>query len=285
MNFIKDILRGILIGIANIIPGVSGGTMMVSMGIYDKIISSITGLFKNIKRSIKTLFPYIIGMAFGLVVVSFLIKYLNITFPLQTACVFIGLILGGCPIILKNFKGSKVKISYIIAFLLFFFAIIALQMLGEQETIVTTITLSFSEVIKLLVIGIIAAATMVIPGVSGSMILMILGYYNPILTAVTDCLKALMALEFGAFFEQVLVLLPFGIGVILGIFVIAKVIELLFKHFRLLTFSAIMGLVLSSPFAILLQLDILYVTFFEVLASIFCFSFGFLLSFLLGREK
>ena len=85
MKFIKDILRGAMIGVANIIPGVSGGTMMVSMGIYDKIIWAINHIFKEFKASVKTLFPYAIGMLASIAGLSFCITYFFEHFPLQTA--------------------------------------------------------------------------------------------------------------------------------------------------------------------------------------------------------
>ena len=103
MKFLFDIIRGAVIGIANIIPGVSGGTMMVTMGIYDKLLGSITGIFKQFKKSIKTLFPYIIGMAVGIGAFSFLLtKVLLVKAPLPTAFAFIGLIVGGVPVLVKK---------------------------------------------------------------------------------------------------------------------------------------------------------------------------------------
>ena len=103
MNFILDIIRGAVIGVANIIPGVSGGTMMVTMGIYDKLIGSITGIFKQFKKSIKTLLPYGIGMVVGIVAFAFLLKKVLIPkFPLPTAFAFIGLIVGGVPVLVKK---------------------------------------------------------------------------------------------------------------------------------------------------------------------------------------
>jgi len=107
MSFLLDVLRGALIGVANIIPGVSGGTMMVTMGIYDKLIESITGLFKHLKKSILTLLPYFIGMGVGIVGFAFLLtKFLLVKFPLPTACAFIGLILGGIPLIVRKLKAA-----------------------------------------------------------------------------------------------------------------------------------------------------------------------------------
>ena len=97
MKFVKDILKGVVIGVANAIPGVSGGTMMVSMGVYDDIIYCITHLFKQLKKSIMILLPYFIGMAIGIIGLAFSIKSLYANFPFQTSMVFIGLILGGVP--------------------------------------------------------------------------------------------------------------------------------------------------------------------------------------------
>ncbi|MEG1459239.1 MAG: DUF368 domain-containing protein, partial [Acetivibrio sp.] len=167
MNFLLECLRGIVIGIANAIPGVSGGTMMVSMGIYDKIIGSVTGLFNHFKKSILTLFPYVIGMAVGIVGLSFGIKFLLGEFPFQTSLLFIGLILGGLPGLTAHVKKKSLHFSEILIFLVMFVFIIALQYFGADSGKNMVITLSVMEVIKLFFVGLIAAATMVIPGVSG----------------------------------------------------------------------------------------------------------------------
>ena len=88
MDFLKDVLKGVLIGVANAIPGVSGGTMMVSMGIYDDIIFCITHLFSQLKKSVMTLLPYFVGMAVGIVGLAFAIQSLDKNFPFQTRMVF-----------------------------------------------------------------------------------------------------------------------------------------------------------------------------------------------------
>lgn len=101
---IKSILKGMVIGIANIIPGVSGGTMMVSMGIYDKAIHCITHLFSEFKKSILFLLPIFICMGIAIVGSSFGLEYLFAQFPVQTSPFIIGLVLGGLPIIIKSVK-------------------------------------------------------------------------------------------------------------------------------------------------------------------------------------
>ena len=109
MTSLLDILRGIIIGIANIIPGVSGGTMAVSMGIYDKLIGAVTGLFKNFKASVRILLPLAIGMAIGIVGFGFLLEYLLANFVLATCLTFVGLILGGLPILWARLNQSLQK--------------------------------------------------------------------------------------------------------------------------------------------------------------------------------
>lgn len=284
MEFIKDILRGVMIGIANAIPGVSGGTMMVSMGIYDKIISSVTGILHNIKKSIKTLLPYIIGMMLGIVGLSFVIEYLFDTFPLQTALLFIGLILGGLPIIFGKLKGKAFSIPNAAAFLVFFALIILLQVIGGGDENQVTLVLSAGMVVELFVVGVIAAATMVIPGVSGSMILMLLGFYTPVIEMVTTTVKALAAGEWQTVGHQILLIIPFGVGVVLGVFAIAKLIEVLLAKKEALTYSAILGLVVASPIVVLMQIAVSAIGIGTIAGSVVTFVIGFTIAFFLGRE-
>ena len=104
MKIIQDILRGVVIGVANIIPGVSGGTMMVSMGVYDTVIGCINTLFKDFKRCVRVLWPYVLGMGLGIVGLAKLLTFLLGAYPLQTNLAFIGLIFGGLPAILHRTK-------------------------------------------------------------------------------------------------------------------------------------------------------------------------------------
>ena len=117
---IKSFLKGCVIGIANIIPGVSGGTMMVAMGIYDKLIHCITHLFSEFKKNVLFLLPIVIGMGVAIVASSFALESLFANFPVQTNLLFVGLILGGLPAVWKHVKGNSIKIGHLIAFLLFF---------------------------------------------------------------------------------------------------------------------------------------------------------------------
>lgn len=254
MKFLLDIVRGMVIGIANIIPGVSGGTMMVTMGIYDKLIGSITGIFKQFKKSVRTLLPYAIGMAVGIVAFSFLLtKVFMVKFPLPTAFAFIGLIVGGVPMLIKKAKESRRVngVLCVLVFAVFFALIIGMQFLGEGADKV--VEPSVANAFILLVMGVLAAAAMVIPGVSGSLLLLAFGYYNPVTEALTAFASAVFDWDIATAWDKTLVLFPFGVGVLLGIFFVAKLIEwLLAKHERL-TYSGILGLVCASPIPVFLN--------------------------------
>lgn len=270
-------------GVANIIPGVSGGTMAVSMGIYDDIISAITHLFKQFKKSVLTLLPYFIGMAASLVGLSYVIEQSLKNYNLQTNFLFIGLILGGLPVLLSRFKGKKVGVGCGVAFVIAFAAIIGLQLLGGGNNVIE-IKINAIEVIKLFFIGVIASATMVVPGVSGSMILMILGYYEPILSEVNKFVAALKGFDIPAMMDGAMILVPFGLGVVIGIFAIAKIIEFLLREYEAITFSAILGLVVASPFAIFMQTTLPKLNVGNISVSVVTFVIGFVIAYFLGRE-
>ena len=241
MKLLNQILRGVVIGVANIIPGVSGGTMMVSMGVYDTLIHCITHLFSEFRQSVKTLLPYAVGMLIGIVALASLLKFLFANYPLPTSTTFIGLILGGLNPLLAKIRHKKLGGISIGVFVLFFAGIIAMALTGDVSN-PDSLTVDVGQMIILLVMGAVAAATMIIPGVSGSMVLMLLGYYNPVLNAVDALKNAVFSMDFAAMGGPVLMLAPFCVGVALGIFGVAKLIEWLLARFPTQTYCAVLGL-------------------------------------------
>ncbi|MCQ2457339.1 MAG: DUF368 domain-containing protein [Clostridia bacterium] len=284
MKWFLDVLRGMVIGLANVIPGVSGGTMMVSMGIYDKLIWSINNLFKKFKECVKILLPYGIGMVIAILAGAIGLKIAFREFPLPTNALFIGLILGSLPFILKELKGEKIGWQGILIFVLFFALVVVLKAIEAENS--TEIRLSVLEVLKLFVLGTIASATMVIPGVSGSMMLKTLGYYEPIVTgALPNLLKGLTGGGGEMILHNIGILLPFGLGIVFGIFAIAKLIEFLLKHWKGRTYCAILGMVAASPVVILMGTSI-YEGFnvWICLASIVALAVGVLIALKLGGD-
>lgn len=249
---LKQILSGVVIGVANIIPGVSGGTMMVAMGIYDKLISSITGLFKEFKKSVRFLLPVGIGMVLGIVVLSKLIAIMFDVIPFQTNCLFIGLIIGSFPFILKNVKGKSIKLQHIIAFLLFFGLVLGSAIFGESSGTDAKLVGGIVPMVKLFGVGIISSATMIIPGVSGSMVLMLMGYYDVIISNISLFIENVLTMNVEGILMGLQIFIPFGLGIVFGVFAVAKVVEIIFQKFPLVAYWAIIGLILASPFAILI---------------------------------
>lgn len=259
MTFIMDTIKGIFIGIANIIPGVSGGTIALSMGIYDKLIGAVSNFLKDWKKSVITLLPILIGCGIGLIGFTYAIEFLLSEHTFFTCMAFIGLILGGLPILIRQLRGKlreqggSIGISGVLAFVILFTVAILLTLMDSSEEVLKTLTATPGTMIIMFFIGIIASATMVIPGVSGSLVLMILGYYYGIIGSIKDFLEALRIFDIPALTNGFLVLFPFGIGVLLGIFLIAKLITYLFERYGVQTYCAILGLILSSPFAIVMN--------------------------------
>ena len=144
-------------------------------------------------------------------------------------------------------------------------------------------SLSLISIIKLFAVGVIAAATMVIPGVSGSMMLLLMGYYNPILTAISDFLHALVEFDMNGILTGIGILLPFGIGVIVGIFAIAKVVEYIFNKFPLYAYWAIIGLIVASPIAIVAMGSFPALNVVNVLTGIVTFALGVFVAMKLGE--
>lgn len=252
---LKMILQGMAVGVANIIPGVSGGTMMVAMGLYDKLIHAITHLKSEFKKSMQLLIPIFAGVGLAIVLLSRLFEFLLEYYPIPTNFAFCGLIAGSLPFIFQKVKGKKVTVGKMVPFILFFALVIGMAVLGEGNGASADVSFTFVNLIKLFGIGIIAAATMVVPGVSGSMMLMVLGYYDTILETINDCIDALVTFNIPEIVKAVGVLAPFGIGVVVGIFLIAKLIEFIFLKAETHAYFGIIGLIIASPIAILIKTD------------------------------
>lgn len=285
---IKSFLKGVVIGIANIIPGVSGGTMMVSMGIYDKLIHCITHLFSEFKKSVLFLLPIALGMVVAIAASSFGLSWLFENLPIQTNLLFVGLILGGLPAIWKKVKdsksgGGKIKAGHIIVGLLFFALVVGMAAVGEKEGSAADLSFGVLNVLKLLGVGVIASATMVIPGVSGSMVLMLMGFYQPVLDAIKNFFTALASLDVDGILAGCGILIPFGIGVVVGIFAIAKLVEIIFEKFPLYAYWAIIGLIVASPFAIYLMGSFPALTVASIVTGIVALIAGFFVAMKLGE--
>lgn len=304
MKFLEHIIIGIIIGISNIVPGVSAGTMFVILGIFKKLIDQVglcldevktmvknitkfkeknggiraVGImFKNIFMSQKTfLIPIAIGMIFAIYFVAKLFSILNPEQILYRNYIFLGLILGGIPALFKELKKGtditnikKRKISIYIFMIIGFammFALYLLKVNGIGLRKVGYEELSITMAIPLFLVGAIAAASMVIPGISGSMVVLILGYYE------------LMTLSISKL--NMIFIIPFAIGILVGIMAILKLIKyLLDKHYTR-TYSCIVGFVVGS---LLMVFPGLPVGVMGYVITIVCIAIGVMLSYMVEK--
>lgn len=248
-NKVLLLIKGFIMGIANIIPGVSGGTLALTLGIYENFIQAISHFFSKLKENIEFLLPVVIGMGLSIVSMSRVIDYSYNKFPIPTTMFFMGLVIGGIPLLLNKVKDKKEKkqvSSYIIMSITFLFVIILA--LSDQlfnislKANLTNITPV--GYLLLFLVGVIAAATMVIPGVSGSLVLMLLGYYYPIIKLIKQLTK------FKNLGQNLVIAIVFGLGIVMGIVLISKLIEYLFKKYETKTYFGVIGFIIASVIAI-----------------------------------
>lgn len=241
-------IKGFLIGLANIIPGVSGGTMAVSFGIYEEIIEIASNIFKNFKKNMAFILPIGIGTVIAIALLSNVITICLDKYQVATPLLFVGLILGGLPAIVKNIGKKITKPTNLIVF-----SITILFMLFIYLGIKDAEDVDFTNVdaigyIILFIVGAIAAITMVVPGISGSFVLMLIGYYKPIVKTVSDLT------HFNNVIYNLCILIPFVFGVLFGIVSVSKLIKYCLKKYPEQTYSSIVAFVLSSVVLIIYPL-------------------------------
>ncbi len=250
MKSIILVIKGFIMGIANIIPGVSGGTLALTMGIYEDFIGAISHFFSDLKKNLKFLIPIGIGIVLSLLTMSNVITTCFDKFPIPTTLFFMGLVVGGIPMLVRKVRYEKEvkKISsYIIALLTFTLVMVLAfseEIFGGTLGNVELGNLNFGGYTILLFVGVIAAGTMIIPGVSGSLVLMLLGYYLPIVNKIKELT------HFENIAQNIIVLGVFGVGVLIGIVLVAKIIEYLLKKFETKTYFGVLGFIVASILAI-----------------------------------
>lgn len=269
-------VKGALFGIANIIPGVSGGTLALTMGVYEDLISAISHFFRDVKKSLKFLLVFGLGAALSILLMSKVISLCLDKFPFPTTLFFIGLIVGGVPLLTRKVRKSKIRPWNLLLFLLTFGVVIVMAFMQEGSNVVSLNNVSPWMMFVLFLVGMIAAATMVIPGVSGSFVLMLLGFYKPIVNVVGSLT------DFSQLGHNLMILIPFGLGVLLGIVLIAKLIEFLFNKYEISTYYAILGFLIASIFTLCATLFNVSFSNIEVFIGILLFIISTIIGYKLG---
>ena len=238
MEIIKFYIYGVIMGCANVIPGVSGGTIAIILNFYDILMESITLNIRVIYKNIKFIIPLGLGVLSGIIGLSKVMEYLLVYYSSQTFSGFLGVVVGSLPLIWHKAKNNQKNIDkrLFIPFFISLGLMIGLSLFSQVESGLTVYeTLSFEAFIVLFIGMFIASMTMIIPGISGSLVLIILGLYSTIYG------YAIAKFNIG-------LLVPIGLGAICGIFVAARVISYLLSNYQEYTYMAILGLLFGSIF-------------------------------------
>jgi len=291
LHYLSLTLKGIAIGIANVVPGVSGATLAVIFRVYDRLIESINSLFSNTKNSLKFLIPFGLGMVFGILALGSLLDIFIQRYSLQAGSFIAGLMAGSIPFIHKMAvsRNGKKAHYYIIAAIAAL-VIIALSLFAPIPEIYTEVEFSPSIVALLLTAGFLGAAAMIIPGVSGAMVLILLGVFPLVMHTISLIREYLMTpFNFELLSPILIVVLPVGIGILLGILITSRLIAVLLEKHHSVTYFAIMGMIFGTVFVVFND-DRTYqsheqITFALVLVSAVVFAAGMVIALKLGKQS
>lgn len=260
--YLKNFIYGLIIGIGFIIPGVSGGVLATILGIYDIILDKLNHIFINFKQNILYLLPIIIGIFISILLFSKLILYL-LNYKLNfISYVFMGLILGCIPYLLKEIKIKSHKNISIAYFLLTFIFGIFLYII-QKNNLSNHLNPNF---FIMFIAGILYSIGKLVPGISGAALLMLLGIYEYFLNIIANPLNITL--------NTMISFIPFIISFLLSSIIIIKLIDYLLKHYFRYTYSAIIGFVISSILFIYPN----YISFISIIIAILSFNIAYLLS-------
>lgn len=239
-----DFFKGVGIGLSSNIPGASGGTTAVLVNIYDRMIEGISALTKHFKEAFLVLLPIVLGVALGFLATLKPMELAMENIPFGISCIFIALIIGSTPSLIQKVK-RKPNASGLVVFFISLGVMIGINFipgLGNYDLSKMT----FTAALLTFIMGIIGAFALIIPGVSGALLLFVFGFYNPILGKATDLLGDRNAVGLDLAF-----LVIFALGVIVGFLASAKAMKWLIKRYEYGTYMGIMGFITGSVYSIL----------------------------------
>ena len=258
-EWFKTFFSGIAIGFGSAVPGVSGGTIAVILKVYEKILWAVSNIFKHFEEAFRVLLPTLLGVVIALVPTIYIMDKALDGLLFAVICVFAGFILGSIPGIKDEVKDVKPNYKHWITLVIA--ALIAIGLgVGSVLAKADVATYFYNTPVWfyfiLIPVGFIASVALVVPGLSGGMILLLIGFYTPLIECTTGTLKACLHGDwsnFGNLFGQ---LSCFLIGVLLGFYFISKLMNFLLAKYHHVTFYAIIGFVIGSLIALFYNFEI-----------------------------
>lgn len=278
MNDVKLFIQGFIVGIGKIIPGVSGAMFAMMFGIYEKSLNIISNLKTELKKNIKYVLILGISVSLAIILGSNIIKTCLDKYYLQTMLLFIGMMTAGVKPLFKNVQGEKIKTSNIICALVVVVLLVLLSLVNVEDT-GEVLNKNIFTFLILILSGFLDAFATVVPGICGTALLIILGYYDIVIASLSDIFN------FSNLANNLYVLIPFGIGMIVGIILISKLINYLFKHHKIKTYYSIIGFAIMS--IVILFTKVLENTYNmnQIVISVILFIVGYIIVYILEKIK
>lgn len=251
MNHVIKIIKGSLVGLGSILPGISGSMVATILKIYTELITALNQFTKKPIRAVLSVWQYIVGVGLGYLIGFFFIKIFLENFPIPFTLLFIGFIIGSIPTVSNETKQTQKKWHH---YLVMGLAIVMMLLfLLVQESNATTGNWTYYLVVFL--IGFITAASLITPGLSAATLLMALGYFHILIGLVDDVARAIISLDFSQITSYLPMLLMLVLGLLVGMILIGKVMYQVLLHYKVHFYMAVLGIILISPFNILFELQ------------------------------
>lgn len=267
------ILKGLIIGIGRIIPGVSGSVIAIALGVYEQGIDAISNFFKAPLKNLKFILLLGLGIILSVVYFSKVIAYSLDHFYLYTMMFFIGLIIGGIPYLYKKIDKKFTPSNIVIFIITFSLVMLLVYVTKDAESV------GYKNFVTLIIIGIIDAATMIIPGISGTAVLMLLGFYE----ATLDFFASLG--DFSLLMANIKFVLSYALGLLIGGITFVKLMEFLLKKYHVKTYFAINAFAISSIFMMIFKVMKFEYTVTEWAFATLILCLGFLVTNLMGDKE
>ena len=262
-EWFRRFFAGMAIGTGAAIPGVSGAAIAVIFRVYEDIINAVNNFRKKFGWAIAVLIPILIGvlLAVGICIVLFHLAFRHLMFVLM--CLFAGFLIGSFPGITDEVKGEKITKKAIVLIVIGFIFVIVLGVLSVVVGVNGfSVAGLFADPIPwwlylvLIPVGAVAAVALTVPGLSGSLILLIIGFYRPLVDNAEAWAKATLQGDFSHTLPLLGVIGTFAIGCLIGVVVVSKIMNILLKKWRKETFYTIIGFIAGSVFVLFFNLEI-----------------------------
>lgn len=281
---ILKILKGILVGLGGILPGVSGGMIAASFNVYEELVGALDDFTKKPIKAVINIWEYLVGIVVGVLLGIILIATIFAKFPIPITLLFIGLILGGIPEIKNKLKFKELNYKHYLTMGIMVALMIGLLFLKE----VTVANLGFFQYI---LAGFLIAVSLIVPGLSGTMILLALGIYINIMDTIKLFINSIFTFDISSALSLSPAIILIGLAAVITLIGLAKPINYLLKNKSNYFNIAVLGILVVSPFNIIWSLyrDVIYGASFNnigaltIIASLILFIIGLVLALYLAK--